>query len=104
VGLGRLVPLVPIGRDGAGELGGIWVAPEARGTGVARAVVADLLAHSPFRTLYCLPFADLVGLYADAGFALVPEGAPVHDAVARKLAWCATAYDRRVVAMLRESS
>jgi len=89
VGLGRLVayPGVVV------ELGGIWTDEAARGTGVARAMVAALLARSAagIDRLWCIPFAHLAAFYQSFGFAPVvppwppPIAAKVDDCIAHAL-------------------
>jgi len=80
VGLGRLVELEP----GVLELGGIWTAEAARGRGVARAMVAALLAQAPPGRLWCIPFAHLSAFYESCGFAPAPPPWPV--SIAAKVA------------------
>lgn len=101
VGLGRLVP---VDAHGA-ELGGIWVEPEARGGGVAGAVVRGLIerAHDRgWRILYCIPFADLVPMYLRFGFEPAGRGVSLPAPIVAKLTYCATAYDRPVALLVRE--
>ena len=64
VGLGRLVPV----GEGALELGGIWTDEVARGKGVAKAVVDDLIARAAGRDVWCVPFQHLADYYARFGF------------------------------------
>lgn len=98
-GLGRLVPV-----DGAtGELGGIYVLPEFRCRGVAEAIVAWLLRHSPYRQLFCIPFAQLEGFYRGFGFEPVPPGVAVPATVARKFDWCRQTYPETVSLLYREA-
>src|SRR5262245_16313153 len=66
VGLGRLVAHAP----GTLELGGIWTAEAARGRGIARAIVDELLARwSRRERLWCIPFVHLEAFYVSCGFA-----------------------------------
>ena len=70
IGLGRLVAHAP----DVLELGGIWTDEAVRGRGIARAMVAALLARReqtphPER-LWCIPFAHLSAFYQSCGFAL----------------------------------
>ena len=88
VGVGRVVPTGP----DSGELGGIYVSPTARGRGVADAIVRRLMATSEQRTLFCIPFTDLSGIYERCGFAPVPDD-DLPDPVKTKLAWCRAHYD-----------
>lgn len=96
-GLGRLVPV----DAQAGELGGIYVLPPFRGRQVARAVVSFLLAQSPYRRLYCLPFAHLESFYRGFGFAPPAAQDALPPAVAEKLAWCARRYADPVRLLVR---
>ncbi len=80
VGLGRLVPL----EGAAVELGGIWTAPTARQGGVARAIVASLLARAGSAPVWCIPYTHLAAFYGS--FALVPAPPPWPAAVAAKVA------------------
>ena len=97
VGLGRLVRVA----DTIGELGGIYVLPGYRGRQVARDVVSFLLAHSPYPTLYCIPFAHLDGFYRGFGFAPASDTSSLPRTIADKVAWCATQYDEPVSVLLR---
>lgn len=83
VGLGRLVA-----HGGALELGGIWTDEAVRGRGVARAMVAALLARAErmpaAEPLWCIPFAHLTGFYESFGF--VRRAPPWPPAIADKVA------------------
>ncbi|MEQ1564200.1 MAG: GNAT family N-acetyltransferase [Myxococcota bacterium] len=92
VGVGRIVPA----DADSGELGGMYVAPVARGRGVADAIVRHLLRTTHRRTLYCIPFADLSGLYERCGFRRLDGTAALPSAVADKLAYCRGHYPRPV--------
>ena len=85
VGLGRLVA-----HPGeVVELGGIWTDEAARGAGVARAMVAALLARGAgIARLWCIPFAHLAAFYQSFGFAPVapPWPPPIADKVAECIA------------------
>lgn len=87
-GVGRLVPV----EDGVGELGGIYVVPQFRGRSVARAIVAHLIEHSPYRRLFCIPFAHLERFYAGFGFVPVTPDAMVPQAIAGRRRWCEERY------------
>ncbi len=86
VGLGRLVALAP----GVLELGGIWTDDAVRGRGIARTMVAALLArlsepdHGERPRVWCIPFAHLSAFYQSFGFAVSPP--PWPPAIAAKLA------------------
>lgn len=93
-GLGRLVPA----GEGVFELGGMWVPDAFRGQGVALAIVDELIRRAAGAAVYCVPFANLEGLYASAGFQRVPrEGAP--PKVQEKLEWCDREVQRAVILM-----
>ncbi|MDQ3284051.1 MAG: GNAT family N-acetyltransferase [Acidobacteriota bacterium] len=94
-GIGRLVPA---GQD-ACELGGMLVFDAFRGRGVARAIIEELLRHANGKTVYCIPFADLVPIYEKAGFRIVDEDASLPEYVRKKLDWCRREIDRDVVLM-----
>lgn len=96
-GLGRLVPV----EEGIGELGGIYVLPDFRGQGLAREIVAFLVRESPYRQLFCIPFAHLEGFYRGFGFEPVGAGTPVPRELAAKVAWCAGEYPDPVALLLR---
>jgi len=86
VGLGRLGAV----GGGAVELGGMWTAESARGTGVAAAMVRALLARAGAADVWCVPFRPLVDYYARFGFAEVPpSAAPWPPGIAHKVARCA---------------
>ena len=96
-GLGRLVNV-----DGSsGELGGMYVLPAFRGRKVANAIVSFLLQRSPYRRLFCIPFAHLGGFYRGFGFQPVSAGTPVPGAVSEKVNWCAKEYPAAVTLLLR---
>jgi len=94
-GLGRLVPMAP----GERELGGMFVLPGFRGRGVAGTLVRALLDAAAGTRVWCIPWADLAGLYAREGFAAVPDDAPVPQPVRAKLDWCIRHYARPVCLM-----
>ena len=83
VGLGRLAAH----PGGVVELGGIWTDEAARGAGVARAMVAALLARGAGNgRLWCIPFAHLAAFYQSFGFA--PVAPPWPPPIAAKVAEC----------------
>lgn len=96
-GQGRVVPVGPR----AGELGGMLVYDAFKGRGLARDIIASLCALPGFDVLYCLPFAELEGLYASMGFAQTPDDAGVPQHVAQKYRWCNEHYDKPVLLMKR---
>jgi hypothetical protein len=87
-GVGRVVPV----DAGAGELGGIHVLPKFRRHGVARAIVAHLIDHSPCGRLFCIPFAHLEHFYAGFGFVPVTPNTVVPQAIAGRRRWCEERY------------
>ncbi|MEM1451176.1 MAG: GNAT family N-acetyltransferase [Planctomycetota bacterium] len=105
VGLGRLIDLGPRADDGSDdeggarvlELGGIWVAESARRQGIAGRLVAGLLDLAPpDAEVWCLPFEDLLPLYAAHGFLVEPvDAAPA--ALEPRYRGCASEHERRVV-------
>jgi GNAT superfamily N-acetyltransferase len=99
-GLGRIVPIE--GR--VGELGGMLVFDEYRGTGLSKAIIAFLAATTHFDFLYCLPFANLEALYASFGFRRLDAGPGVPAKVLEKFDWCATFYAEPVLLMGRTVS
>jgi GNAT superfamily N-acetyltransferase len=93
--LGRLARYA----DGALEIGGFWVREDLRGHGLARRMVARVLAQAPGdRPVYCLPFASLVDFYRS--FGLVDAGPPASlpDSIAAKVGACAAGFPGRFLA------
>lgn len=99
-GLGRVAWLTAT----AGELGGIYVFPALRGSGIAKRLVSYLIAECGMETLYCLPFEHLHDLYAAAGFMPQPVDGTIPAAVRSKYAWCNSHYPERVQLMARRSN
>lgn len=97
-GIGRLVPV----DAETGELGGMYVLPGFRGHGVAAAIVGYLLKASPYRRLYCIPFAHLEHFYRGFGFVTPAAGDPLPAAVAGKTDWCRTTYPDPVSLLVRD--
>jgi len=97
VGLGRLVELEP----GVIELGGIWTDERARGRGIARAIVTELLARGANQRLWCLPFVHLRAFYESFGFA--GAATPWPAKVAGKLSLCAK-HPTPAVVLVREAT
>lgn len=100
-GLGRLVKI----DDENIELGGIYVFPNFRRSGVADAIVSTLCKDNPYRnsTIWCLPFENLVIFYNKFGFEKGKKNkAPT--AVLQKLDWCNSGdnYDKKVVLLCKE--
>jgi len=91
-GLGRLVDV----DEHSCELGGMLVFERFRGRGAARAIIDALLKHARGRMVYCIPFAHLESMYAEAGFTRTDD-AP--GAVLEKYEWCQRTYDQPVILM-----
>lgn len=92
-GLGRLVKI-----DNQNiELGGIYVFYDFRKQGVAENIVSYLCKTNPFEnaTIWCLPFENLEVFYSKFGFVKNRIIPPI--AIAKKLAWCNTTYDKKVL-------
>jgi GNAT superfamily N-acetyltransferase len=96
VGLGRLVEHAP----GVFELGGIWTDETARNRGVARAMVAALLALAPAGRLWCIPFAHLAAFYETFDFEVARP--PWPGPIAEKVAACHAQHLPSVVVLVRE--
>ena len=93
-GIGRLVDV----GEGAYELGGMYVLDGYRGSGIARAIVQELIRRAGGRDVYCIPFADLEAFYASTGFRRI-EADGVPRKVKEKLEWCEREIDRPVILM-----
>lgn len=96
-GLGRITWS---GAD-SGELGGMYVFPAFRGSGIAGRLIDYLIAECGMKTLFCLPFEHLRDLYAAANFSLQPPDESVPQKVLDKYAWCNSHYAKRVLLMSR---
>ena len=97
VGLGRLINLGAHGGENHFELGGMWVAPSHRRTGLANRIIQELLSWTPPEAaLWCTPFEDLMPLYAPHGFAqvLTTQAPPK---LLERLDGCASSQDRSVL-------
>lgn len=55
------------------ELGGMYVHPNYRGQGIARAILSALVNLLGGETCYCIPFDHLSHFYAQFGFEPAPE-------------------------------
>ncbi len=95
-GLGRVVHIA----DGVGELGGMLVFDDFRGSGLAKQIIGFLQQQANLPTLYCLPFSELAGLYGSMGFAPVTELDVVPEKVAAKHRWCNTHYPKPVLLLV----
>ncbi|MGN6738975.1 GNAT family N-acetyltransferase [Dyella sp.] len=98
-GLGRVTKVAP----GVGELGGMYVFPEHRGTGISKSLIQFLIAESALEILYCLPFEHLYSLYESAGFRVCQPGTLVPPRVLDKQTWCNAHYSKSVLLMCRAS-
>ncbi len=94
-GLGRIVPIAAR----VGELGGMLVFDEFRGTGLSKRIIGVLAATPDFDFLYCLPFSNLESLYEGFGFRRLSDIAGVPDAVLKKYRWCQEFYPEPVLLM-----
>jgi N-acetylglutamate synthase-like GNAT family acetyltransferase len=94
-GLGRIVAIA----ERVGELGGMVVFDQFRGTGLSKAIIALLLETRDYDHLYCLPFSKLESLYAQFGFRRVAHLAGVPAKVLEKYQWCAEFYPEPVLLM-----
>ncbi len=95
-GLGRVVPIA----DGVGELGGMLVFDDFRGSGLAKQIIGFLQQQAGLPTLYCLPFAELDGLYRSMGFELAAASDAVPEKVAAKHRWCNEFYPKPVLLLV----
>ena len=96
--LGRLVP---VGTQCA-ELGGIYVLPEFRGLGLARAVVRHLLRQGAvFQRLFCLPFAHVAPLYVKLGFRPCIDTDDIPQEIRHKHQWCNSHYEHSTLLLVR---
>jgi amino-acid N-acetyltransferase len=87
IGCGQIKPH----RDGSWELASIVVAAAWRGQGVARAIIAHLLAGSP-RPVWLTCIASIVSFYSRFGFSEVTnlaEMPPYFRRVSRLFRWLA---------------
>lgn len=98
-GLGRVTEIAP----GMGELGGMYVFQEHRGTGISRSMIQFLFRESGLETLYCLPFEHLSDLYRSVGFEACQPSASVPLKVLEKHRWCNAHYRDSVLLMCRTS-
>jgi N-acetylglutamate synthase-like GNAT family acetyltransferase len=95
-GLGRVVHIA----DGVGELGGMLVFDDYRGSGLAKQIIGFLQQQADLPTLYCLPFSELEGLYGSMGFSVAAAGDTVPDKVAAKHRWCNEHYPKPVLLLV----
>jgi GNAT superfamily N-acetyltransferase len=98
-GLGRVTEVA----QGIGELGGMYVFPEHRGTGLSKSLIQFLINESGLEALYCLPFENLYGLYEAVGFKACLPSALVPAKIVEKHAWCNAHYPEPVLLMRRIS-
>ena len=95
-GLGRVVQV----DEGVGELGGMLVFDAYRGSGLSKQIIGFLQQQAGLPTLYCLPFAELEGLYCSMGFAHANAADTVPSAVAAKHRWCNAFYPKPVLLLV----
>jgi ribosomal protein S18 acetylase RimI-like enzyme len=68
--------------DGTLEIGGFWVAPEVRGQGLARRMVARVIAALPAgREVWCIPFLELEAFYTSFGMKRVDVDSKLPQAI-----------------------
>ncbi|MEW2923298.1 GNAT family N-acetyltransferase [Muricauda sp. ANG21] len=100
VGLGRLAPI----DHNNIELGGIYVLPSFRGGGVAEKLVRALIETNPYkgRTIWCLPFKNLVGFYKKFGFQ-ISKSSYVPPRIVTKYNWCNSPnrFDEEVLLLVK---
>jgi N-acetylglutamate synthase-like GNAT family acetyltransferase len=99
-GLGRVVQV----GEGVGELGGMLVFDQFRGSGLSKQIIAFLQQQASLKTLYCLPFAELEGLYCSMGFAHATPADSVPDKVAAKHRWCNEFYPKPVLLLVARAT
>ncbi len=98
-GLGRLKRI----DERTAELGGIYVLPLYRGTGLARTIVSALMGHAQtYETVYCLPYAHLLDFYRSFGFSPIPKEMSVPQEITEKLSFCFSAYDTQVLLLIKQ--
>lgn len=86
IALGRVVPY----DDGGLELGGFWTAPDERGRGLARRMVAFVLARLPTgRRVHLVSFAHLADFYRSCGFRDSEAGQAPPASIRAKISLCA---------------
>ncbi len=99
-GLGRVVQV----GDGVGELGGMLVFDAYRGSGLSKQIIGFLQQQAGLATLYCLPFAELEGLYRSMGFAHAAKTELVPQEVAAKHRWCNEFYPKPVLLLVAKNA
>ncbi len=93
-GLGRLQKM----SETESELGGIYVLPEYRGSGIAKKVVTELLKiGQKFHRIYCLPFPHLNDFYESFGFTVMRGCHGVPEKIMEKHNWCNANYHEEVL-------
>ena len=98
-GLGRLVRI----DEANGELGGIYVLPQFRGTHLAQAIVAYLVEQSPYARLFCIPFAHLSAFYRRFGFQPLSANDEAPEVIRSKVCWCHSRYPEPVDLLVRST-
>ena len=99
-GLGRLVQV-----DNKNiELGGIYVFPDFRKSGIASKIVTSLCEQNPYSDtrIWCLPFENLGDFYLKFGFD-IHTTQPVPEKVLQKHKWCNEAgrYEEAVLLLCK---
>ena len=108
VGVGRLIPINSV----SWELGGIYVTPNARGNGIARRIVQQLVQFAStnlaaLETLWCIPFAHLLPFYSSFGFQKVNntnacgESLDLPPKIRSKLSTCGCTFRNTPTVLLR---
>lgn len=97
-GLGRLVK-IDVNNF---ELGGIYVFPEFRRLGVADKIVSKLYESSlQEKTIWCLPFSNLLPFYSKFGFKEIDSEVLVPSEIQDKYNWCNTNYEKEVLLLVK---
>lgn len=100
VGVGRLIDMGALGV----ELGGMYVAPDQRGKGTARAIVEELVAMAPDRTVWCIPFVSLVPFYRSCGLESPPGDVEVPAPLRSRMSSCDATHDEAVTLLFRRAN
>jgi N-acetylglutamate synthase-like GNAT family acetyltransferase len=97
-GLGRLVRV----DSKSAELGGIYVLPDYRGSGIASKIVEFLLLYSTsYEQIFCLPFAHLERFYGKYGFVTVDAAEIVPAEILEKHRWCQNTYEPETLLLVK---
>jgi GNAT superfamily N-acetyltransferase len=75
--------------DGAVEIGGFFVDPARRGTGLAQRIVSAVLDRvAPGVPVWCVPYQHLAKFYQGFGLMPVPPDTLIPDSITAKCATC----------------